>query len=599
MRKIFDVIILLMGIVPAIAGKPAVYNGRNHVLLYEEVIDVVKTVPPAKSSTVKCSVKVDFLNGLVKVGNCDVLRINLYTKEEMWLGPLTTYYGEELFSANMQYTGVREPRNSLSMRYMNAEFDFEPMDATEDLLEYVSCPKNQDPIVKGDAFGCFRPYECPSGSYSVDVFNCKKLPEFAVRNSRIGYSCLKGYVSINGGCEKKAKCKKNEGYSKRDNRCEEIPENAHWNEQYDEFVCNDGYAWDDVQSLCRELVRSCDDYSIESVDGFSCVSIPNHSSKVTEYAWECNKGYTKCAGGTSCCKVVKCSEDEYNFTDYECRLLPKNSHRVNMHSWECNEGFFEYSGECRLLPKNSHRVDMHSWECNEVFFEDSGSCKDISECGDDMIYDASIQRCVNLPENAVKVGDEDWECEDEYFARREEDDTWHCYETGESVYEEIDLHNNLSMELAGFLGVNEIEESFKRSLNAEVGAEWLIGESINVGTALTVMGFYDEHENWLVKGTRLNLAFLLATRESSRQLYVRSFVSIGLGTAFKYSGNGSHHEPVVNTSAGGLEGGIRWGNSYANDFATDLFVRLNRRMYEIDEHMDNWLVAIGLRLVLF
>lgn len=72
---------------------------------------------------------------------------------------------------------------------------------------------------------CFRPFRCDKGQYAIDSVECEILPENAVRNKEIGFSCKAGFYA-----------------DESSDTCKKLPANALADSsEEDGFACKSGF----------------------------------------------------------------------------------------------------------------------------------------------------------------------------------------------------------------------------------------------------------------------------------------------------------------------------------------------------------------------
>lgn len=257
---------------------------------------------------------------------------------------------------------------------------------------------------------------------------------------------------------------------------------------------------------------------------------------------------------------------------------------------ECGHDYEYVDGRCVKIPEHSHLSRSGNWKCDYGYKLDGSSCKELAVCSSEQ-YKVSDFECENLPEHAHALagGEKGWECDSGYHL-----ETVREFE----ICKEDPIFDNLSAEIAGSLGTGGAGFAF----DGELGLEWLFGKKINLGPAVTMGLVYSSHEddfNLSFLSTRLNLAFVLASKLDNIQFYLRPVVSINLGTNVELSGTDSVQASYsVPSSAAGIEFGIRfWESPKELDYALDIYLKFFSTIFQDTIVSDEKLILVGMRFI--
>lgn len=565
MRKLFWFVAMISGW--ALAGESAkvmLEEGRD-IYSLESSFDNVYVTDSAISAKMKCAVRIDIQNRLVDVDDCNVNRINFYTKDDMWLGDISRSNEEDEpnFDANYSYQDVNFRFDIAVAAYFRVDFAFVTKYATPGNLWMVRCPEDLTKAIDKQGYGiCFKPYQCGLEEYAVDKFSCATLPKNAVRLREDGFACDEdfGWNTDEGYCDGSySKCSGGSVLSQDGRLCTEIPENSRKVSETD-WLCNEGYV---------------------AKDGF-CVEIPENAYAVDAYSWACNDGFAE--QDETCKPRVTCTVAQYNVSEFECADLPLHAHKV-------------YYGD---VP----------WACNEGFLEYDGSCRKIAVCTETQFYINEFT-CGSLPENSHRVyGSGDfWECDEGYIEREgtcevaPPDPTSINIVTAESKTPWV-LPGNLSMEFAVIVGVPSVilgdPDDDMVVAEFELGGEWLFGSAYILGPAATIVGIIDNrYDDALLFNARLKLSLMMGFGINNAYWYVRPFISINLGISTDLESSDVSDFLDAPAAVGGLELGFRFGNSVENNMAMDVFLSVAPLAIRDKYFEEDFVYSFGVRFVAF
>lgn len=565
MRKLFLLVAMVSGW--ALAGESAkvMLEEGSNIYSLESSFDNVYVTDSAVSAKTKCAIRIDIQNRLVDVDDCNVNRINFYTKDDMWLGDISRSNEEDEpnFDANYSYQDVNFRFDMAVAAYFRVDFAYMTKFATPGNLWMVSCPEDMAKAIDKQGYGiCFKPYQCGLEEYSVDKFSCATLPKNAVRLREDGFACDEdfGWNTDEGYCDGSySKCSGGSVLSQDGRFCTEIPENSRKVSETD-WRCNEGYV---------------------AKDGY-CVEIPENAYAVDGYSWACNDGFAE--QDETCKPRVTCTVAQYNVSEFECADLPLHAHKVYYGDvpWACNEGFLEYDGSCRkiavctetqyyineftcgTLPENSHRVygSGDFWECDEDYIEREGACE----------VAPPVPTSINIV-------------------------------TAESEIPWV-LPGNLSMEFAVIVGVPSVilgdPDDDMVVAEFELGGEWLFGSAYILGPAATIVGIIDNrYDDALLFNARLKLSLMMGFDINNAYWYVRPFISINLGISTDLESSDVSDFLDVPAAVGGLELGFRFGNSVENNMAMDVFLSVAPLAIRDKYFEEDFVYSFGVRFVAF
>ncbi len=565
MRKFLLLIAIAFGRALADESAKVLLEDGVEVYSLESSFDNVYVEDSAVSAKTKCAIRIDIQNRLVDVDDCNVNRINFYTKDDMWLGDISRSSEEDEpnFDANYSYQDVKLRFDLTVAAYFRVDFAYATKFATPGSLWMVSCPEGLTKAIDGQGYGiCLQPYQCGLEEYAVDKFSCAALPRNAVRLREDGFVCDGdfGWNVYEGYCDGSySKCSEGAVLSRDGRLCTEIPENSRKVSETN-WLCNEGYV---------------------AKDGY-CNEIPENAYAVNANSWACNDGFAEQDG--VCKPRVACTVSQYNVSEFECADVPLHAHKIYYGDvpWACNEGFLEYDGSCRkiavcsetqyyineftcgFLPENSHRAygSGDFWECDEGFIERDGNCE------------------VVVPVSTPA-----------YITNTETETPWV-------------LPGNLSMEFAVLVGFPSVvlgdPDDDMVIAEFELGGEWLFGSAYILGPAATIVGVIDNrYDDAFLFNARLKLSLVMGLGVNDAYWYVRPFISINLGTSVDFDGRDTSDYLDVPAAVGGMELGFRFGNSAGNNMAMDVFLSAAPIMIR-DKYFENDIVySLGVRFVAF
>ncbi len=257
---------------------------------------------------------------------------------------------------------------------------------------------------------------------------------------------------------------------------------------------------------------------------------------------------------------------------------------------ECGYGYEYVDGRCVKIPEHSHLSRSGGWNCDYGYRYADGSCQELAVCSSGQ-YKVSDFECDDLPEHAHALvgGKKGWECDSGY----------HLETVGEfEICKEDPILNDLSAEIAGFIG-GEIPVGTGLAFGGEIGLEWLfLQKKINLGPAVTIGVISSSHYNLSFLSTRLNLAFVFASKLDNIQFYLRPVVSMNLGTNVDFSEDNVEISYSVPFSTAGIEVGTRfWESSKERNFAIDLYLMFFSTIFRDSLVSDEKLIFLGMRFI--
>lgn len=411
-----------------------VFAEAEPVITFKHSFNAVKVNKPAISKTVTCITRVMLNEGLLDNGACEIEEVYVMNNKNFYIGTLATSIPPNSYGTYLDYDDAigryKGKGRSIKVKYT----DIEPEDATEYNMNLVSCPKGTKPYIDGNAFSCKTPYACPKNMYAYDEFTCYELPDNAIRLTTEGFTCKKGYISVNNSCEEIVTCDTSMHYNKIENACYTKAVNSHWVSET-EWVCDSGFV--DIGDNCEKQITCPNSARYDSKTN-SCIYTPEnaHWNTAFDYTWECNTGYIQiynhCEKRNTCLASQK--YDEYSNT---CENPPENASWDYFGNVRCNIGYVLQNEQCEpkaicekydLVNNRCFEKPMYShwnnkdtldnrWSCDDDYVKRFDSCEPKADCGWGERYDEVNNTCVRKPKHSSWLNSIDtrWTCDTDYW----------------------------------------------------------------------------------------------------------------------------------------------------------------------------------------